>query len=57
MISLTFRFEAPMDATPAKDRLRNLKIPPLLGIRLVPPGGIRAELGVGSELVPARDEA
>ena len=47
-----------MDANhPAKDRLRNLKIPPLLGIRLVPPGGIRAELGVGSELVPARDEA
>ena len=29
----------------------------LLGIRLVPPGGIGAELGVGSELVPARDEA
>ena len=24
----------------------------ILGIRLVPPGGIKAELGVGSELVP-----
>ena len=24
----------------------------ILGIRLVPPGGIGAELGVGSELVP-----